>query len=72
MTIVEVNRYFASSSTIVISAREEKDFGELLEDKDWNVIEVDAGQRIWTDDYSNVVGAIVRNLRKHHAFTPEE
>jgi hypothetical protein len=60
------------TSTVVISAREEKDFGELLEDRDWNVIEVDAGQRIWTDNYSNVVGAIIRNLRKHHAFTPEE
>ena len=48
------------------------DFGELLEDKDWLPIELDPNQRIWTDDYSNVVGAIVRNLRKHHASTSEE
>jgi hypothetical protein len=60
------------TSTVVISAREEADFGVLLEDKDWSPVEIDAGQRVWTDDYSNVLGAIVRNLRKHHAVTPEE
>jgi hypothetical protein len=60
------------TSNVVISAREEKDFGQLLEDKDWTELEVDANQRIWTDDYSNVVGAIIRNLRKAHAFTSEE
>jgi SAM-dependent methyltransferase len=60
------------TSNVVISAREEKDFGELLEDKDWTEIGADPGQRIWTDDYSNVVGAIVRNLRKAHALTSED
>jgi hypothetical protein len=55
------------TSTAVISAREEKDFGELLDDKDWQPIELDPKQRIWTDDYSNVLGAIVRNLRKYYA-----
>ncbi len=53
------------TSTVVISARQEDDFGGLLEDKDWSVLDIDPEQRIWTDDYSNVVGAIVRNLRKH-------
>jgi len=38
----------------------------LLEDKDWNELNIDARQRIWTDDYSNIVGAIVRNLRRAH------
>jgi hypothetical protein len=60
------------TSNVVISAREEKDFGQLLEDKDWTDLDVDANQRIWTDDYSNVVGAIIRNLRKAHAFTSGE
>jgi hypothetical protein len=60
------------TSNVVISAREEKDFGQLLEDKDWTELDIDATQRVWTDDYSNVVGAIIRNLRRAHAFTPEE
>src|SRR3989440_492449 len=68
----EEDAKYLFTSTVVISAREEKDFGELLEDKDWLPIELDGNQRIWTDDYSNVVGAIIRNLRKHHAVTSEE
>src|SRR5256714_888342 len=67
----EEDAKYIFTSTVVISAREEKDFGELLEDKDWQPIEPDASQRIWTDDYSNVVGAIVRNLRKQHATSEE-
>src|ERR1043165_250533 len=67
----EEDARYIFTSTVVISAREEKDFGELLEDKDWTPIEPDASQRIWTDDYSNVVGAIIRNLRKHHAASED-
>jgi hypothetical protein len=59
------------TSNVVISAREESDFGELLEDSDWSELNIDPNQRIWTDDYSNIVGAIVRNLRKAH-FTSEQ
>jgi hypothetical protein len=60
------------TSTVVISARQEVDFGGLLEDKDWSVLDIDPEQRIWTDDYSNVVGAIVRNLRKHPPISSPE
>ena len=67
----EEDARYIFTSTVVISAREEKDFGELLEDKDWQPIEPDPNQRVWTDDYSNVVGAIVRNLRKAHATSEE-
>jgi len=56
------------TSTVVISARDEADFDTLREDSDWNAIEPPAGQRIWTDDYSNVVGAIWRQYRKPYAL----
>ena len=62
---------YVFTSNVVISARDESDFGQLLEDEDWNELNIDANQRIWTDDYSNIVGAIVRNLRKAH-FTSEK
>jgi hypothetical protein len=55
---------YVFTSTVVISAREEADFGVLLEDPDWSVVEPPAGQRIWTDDYSNVIGAVIRQYRK--------
>jgi hypothetical protein len=60
------------TSTVVISAREDGDFGVLREDADWSVIEPPDGQRIWTDDYSNVIGAVIRQYRKSHAEAPAE
>jgi len=59
------------TSTVVISARQEADFGALLDDVDWTVIEPSAGQRIWTDDYSNVIGAVIRQYWKPHPPLPE-
>jgi hypothetical protein len=62
------------TSSVVISARKEEDFGALREDGDWTVIEPLADQRIWTDDYSNVIGAVVRQYRarySHAAAEPE-
>src|SRR4051794_33673750 len=47
---------YVFTSTAVISAREDADFATLGEDADWSVISPNPRQRIWTDDYSNVVG----------------
>ncbi len=58
------------TSTVVISARAEADFAALRDDSDWKEIEPEAGD-IWTDDYSNVVGAILRQYRKHPPVEPE-
>ena len=33
------------------------------EDTAWPVVTAPPGQRIWTDDYSNIVGAILRHMR---------
>jgi spermidine synthase len=53
------------TSTIVVVARADEDFGVLGEPGDfaWPVVTAPAKQRIWTDDYSNIVGAIMRHLR---------
>jgi hypothetical protein len=54
------------TSTIVIAARADEDFGVLggADDFAWPVETAPPGQRIWTDDYSNLVGAIVRHMRE--------
>jgi len=62
---------YVFTSTVVISAREDADFDTLGDDPDWTVISPDPRQRIWTDDYSNVVGAIIRQYRAAHA-EPEQ
>jgi hypothetical protein len=44
-------------------ARREEDFGALAQSAFWPVRACDPDQRVWTDDYSNIVGAILRNWR---------
>jgi hypothetical protein len=51
------------STTVVISAREEADVGKLASSDQWTLTEAKADQRVWTDDYSNVLGAVWRQLR---------
>jgi hypothetical protein len=51
------------STNVVISAREEADVGTLAANSAWELTEPDENQRVWTDDYSNVLGAVWRRLR---------
>ncbi len=55
------------TTNVVISAHEEADVGKLASDEKWVLTEATEGQRVWTDDYSNVLGAVWRRLR-----TPDE
>jgi len=51
------------STSVVVCAREEADVGKLASSEDWALEEADGNQRVWTDDYSNVLGAVWRRLR---------
>ena len=55
------NEYIFSTS-VVVSAREEADVGKLASSEQWALTEADQNQRVWTDDYSNVFGAVWRRL----------
>src|SRR5258705_351208 len=57
------NEYIFATS-VVISAREEADVGRLTSSEQWELEEADEKQRVWTDDYSNVLGAVLRRLKK--------
>jgi hypothetical protein len=56
------NEYIFSTS-VVVSAREEADVGALASLDKWALTEAEDHQRVWTDDYSNVLGALWRRLR---------
>jgi hypothetical protein len=56
------NEYIFSTS-VVVSAREEADVGKLASSGVWALTEAEDNQRVWTDDYSNVLGAVWRRLR---------
>jgi hypothetical protein len=47
-------------SNVVAVARAPEDFGVLVGDYKWIEPRSDPGQKVWTDDYSNVLGAILR------------
>jgi hypothetical protein len=51
------------STDVVISAREDADVGRLASSKSWEQTEADDRVRVWTDDYSNILGALYRRLR---------
>jgi hypothetical protein len=51
------------STDVVVSAREEADVGDLASSDKWEERQPTGGQSVWTDDYSNVLGAVYRRLR---------
>jgi hypothetical protein len=51
------------ATSVVVSAREGADVGKLASSKLWELTEADENQRVWTDDYCNVLGAVYRRLR---------
>lgn len=51
-------------STVAISAPDSAAIGPLARSERWDLTEPPADQRLWTDDYSNIVGSIVRKWRE--------
>ncbi len=45
------------------SARSDEDFGPLAKSEDWELKQPDPRQWVWTDDYSNIVGSVLRKLK---------
>jgi hypothetical protein len=50
------------STAVVVCARQEADVGTLASSEQWALTEANENQRVWTDDYSNVFGAVWRRL----------
>jgi hypothetical protein len=51
------------ATNVVVSAREAADVGKLASSEQWEETDPTANQRVWTDDYCNVLGAVYRRLR---------
>jgi hypothetical protein len=54
---------YVFSTTVVISARAAADIGRLADDEKWVLTEARKDRRVWTDDYSNILGAVWRRMR---------
>jgi hypothetical protein len=51
------------TGTVTAVARDDEDFGALAHSRSWPKQTPDLAQWVWTDDYSNIVGAVLRQLR---------
>jgi len=60
---VEKESEYLFVGTVVAVARNDLDFGALAFSNYWPRQTPDPDQWVWTDDYSNVVGAVIRQLR---------
>jgi hypothetical protein len=60
----EIANPYKYAGTVVAVARSEKDFGELVQGSDWERKAPDPAQWVWSDDYSNIVGAVIRKLNE--------
>jgi hypothetical protein len=59
----ELSQPYKFSGTVVAVARNDEDFGPLGLSKDWERKEPDPKQWVWTDDYSDIVGSVMRQLK---------
>src|SRR5262252_9364226 len=50
--------------TVAAVARSEEDFGPLAQTRVWARAAPDPSQWVWTDDYCNIVGALLRKLNE--------
>jgi spermidine synthase len=57
----EDNHIFGSN--VVAVARDEAALGRLAKAKSWETVDPDPDKWVWTDDYSNVIGAILKKLK---------
>jgi predicted O-methyltransferase YrrM len=62
--VVEDDREYRFLATVVAVARTDEDFGPLAKSKFWELQTPDRRQWVWTDDYNNVVGALLRQMRQ--------
>jgi hypothetical protein len=50
--------------TVVAVARTDEDMGPLAQSEYWELQQPDPKQWVWTDDYSNIIGSILRKLKE--------
>jgi hypothetical protein len=58
----ESDKEYMYSSDVAISANNIEDIGKLALDKNWHLTELATAQRVWTDDYSNIIHAMVKKM----------
>jgi len=61
--IDEAANPYKYAGTVAAVARSAEDLGALAQARDWELKPPDSRQWVWTDDYSNIVGSVIRQIR---------
>jgi hypothetical protein len=62
--VTENDDEYVFPETVVAAARTDEDFGPIAQSEYWELQRPDSNQRVWTDDYCNIIGAILRRLKE--------
>jgi hypothetical protein len=65
MSSDEAAHPYKFTGTVAAVARSEEDFGPLAQSEEWERRAPDPKQWVWTDDYSDIVGALIRQMRAY-------
>ena len=62
--VTENDAEYMFLGTVVAVARTDEDFGPIAKSEYWELQKPDPKQWVWTDDYSNIIGSIIRKLKE--------
>jgi hypothetical protein len=62
--ITENDAEYIFAGTVVAVARSDEDLGPIGQSEYWELQTPDPKQWVWTDDYSNIIGALLRKSRE--------
>jgi hypothetical protein len=61
--VTENDAEYAFLGTVVAAANKDEYFGPIAKSEYWELQRPDPKQWVWTDDYSNIIGSVIRKLR---------
>jgi spermidine synthase len=62
--VTENDAEYVFLGTVVAATAKDENFGPIAKSDAWELQKPDPKQWVWTDDYSNIIGSILRKLRE--------
>jgi spermidine synthase len=62
--VTENDAEYVFLGTVVAATAKDENFGPIAKSDAWELQKPDPKQWVWTDDYSNIIGSILRRLRE--------
>lgn len=62
--VTENDAEYVFLGTVTVAARRDENFGPLAKSEHWVLQRPDPKQGVWTDDYSNIIGSLIRKLKE--------